>query len=458
MSRNVKFVINIIIVILVIGLLGGGIYFLTKQKDGDSLGEMYTDDEVIKVFSYASDELTGVDVTNKYGSYSLTKGAEGWAMDGFEGVTLKATALDTLVYTFQNITSEGRAAENPENPGDFGLDSPVAVLTLTTTSGSRTFYIGSETPDNSGSYFNTDASSDVYVMKSYLVDVINLVAKDYADIAAGLNADDITGVSVSGPGGVLEVRMDPSGPKDEYKLLSYWDLISPVHRSASNNDVTEKLLTPLTQIESGVTGILPPTDENMASTGLASPEYNITVDGKNGATVYEVSPSDGTYRWIRRSDVNYLMRTEAENWEILNLSASDLEEKLLALIDIRLISEIHIEHRGETMNFDIVDGGGENAAFFKDGTELDADGFRDFYSHIVAINVSGSLEDAPEYSQTPTPVGSIEYVLTNGESLKLTFTGYDERNDWVSVNGQENYTVAVKTVDKIFDDINDYFK
>ena len=290
------------------------------------------------------------------------------------------------------------------------------------------------------------------------MDVINLVAKDYADIAAGLKAEDITGVAIDGPNGSLTVEMDPAGPKDEYSLLSYWNIVSPVRRSASNSDVSDKLLTPVSQIESGVTGILPLTDENLASTGLSAPEYNITVNTKSGTTVYEVSASDGTYRWIRRGDIDYLMRTGADKWSILDIGSSDLEEKLLAMIDIRLISEIHIEHKGETMNFDIVDGGGENAAFFKDGAELDADAFREFYSHIVAINVSGSLEQPPEYSQTPTPVGSIEYVLTNGESLKLTFTGYDERNYWVSVNGQEDYTVAIKNVDKIFDGINDYFK
>ncbi len=458
MSRNVKFIVNIIIVVLVIGLLVGGIYFLTKHKDGDSLGEMYTDDEVIKVFSYAGDELIGADVTNKYGSYSLVRGDNGWAMEGFDGVTLKATAVDTLVSTFQNITSEGRAAESPENLADFGLDAPNAVLTLTTTSGSRTFYIGNKTPDGSGCYFNTDASSDVYIMKSYMVDVINLVAKDYADIAAGLTAEDITGVAIDGPNGSLAVEMDPAGPKDQYSLLSYWNIVSPVRRSASNNDLTERLITPLTQTESHVSGILPINEENMASVGLNAPEYTITVKTRSGVTEYKVSASDGTYRWIRRSDVDYLMRTGADTWSILALTADDLEEKLLAMVDISLISEIHIEHKGETMNFDIVDGGGENAAFFKDGVELDADTFRDFYSHIVAINVSGSLEQPPDYSQSPTPVGSIEYVLTNGESLKLTFTGYDERNYWVSVNGQEDYTVAIKNVDKIFDDINSYFK
>lgn len=457
MSRNVKFVINIVVVILVIGLLAGGVYFLTRQGEGDSLGEMYTDDQEVKIFSYAADELTGADVTNKYGSYSLTKGEGGWSMAGFEGVTLKATALDTLVYTFQNVTSEGRVAENPDNLADFGLDSPSAVLSLTTTSGGRTFYIGSETPDGSGSYFNTDASADVYVMKSYMVDVINLVAKDYADLAPALVAGDLTAVAIDGPGGRLAVEMNPAGPKDQYSLLSYWSVTSPVRRSASNSDVTDKLLTPITEIESGVSGILPITDENMASTGLSAPEYTVSVNTKGGTVTYKVAPSDGTYRWISRSDVTYLMRTDADAWGILALTSADLEEKLLAMIDISLISEIHIQHDGETLSFDIVDGGGDNAAFFKDGVELDADTFRDFYSHIVAISVSGSLEEPPAYSAPVESVGAIEYVLTDGESLRLEFWPGDERNYAADFNG-EYYTVAHKTVDKIFDDISEYFR
>ncbi len=452
MSRNVKFAINTVIVLLVIGLLIGGIYFLTKGGEGDSLGEMYTDDEVVKIFSYSGDELIGADVTNKYGSYSLRRGESGWTMEGFYGVTLKATAIDTLVNAFQNVTSEGRAAEAPDDLGDFGLDAPNAVLT--TTGGGRTFYIGGETPDGKGSYFNTDASSDVYVMKSYMVDVINLVAKDYADIAQGLAVENITGVAIDGPSGRLAVEMDPAGPKDQYSLLSYWNITSPVKRSASNNDVTDRLLTPITEIEGGVSGILPITDENMASTGLSAPEYVIEVNTKSGLVKYDVSASDGTYRWIRRSDVDYLMRTGADGWSVLSAAPGDLEEKLLAMIDISLISEIRIEHKGETMNFDVVDGGGDNAAFFKDGVELDGDAFRDFYSGIVAISVSGSLDGPPAYSAPVESVGSIEYVLASGESLKLEFWPGDERNYAADFNG-EYYSVARKTVDKIFENMDE---
>ncbi len=458
MSRNARFILNIVIVVAVVALLAGGVYFLTRPEEGDSLGEMYTDDDKVKVFSYAADELTGVQVTNQYGSYSLSREGGAWSMAGMEGETLNATALDTLVFTFMNITSDAKVAEAGADMSVYGLDAPTAVLTLTTAGGGRTFYIGSQTPDASGSYFNTDASEDVYIMKSYMVDVVELTARDYLTVAEGLSAESITAVTVDGPSGRLAVEMRPEGPRDQYGLLSYWNLTSPERRSASNSDVTDRLLTPISQLESGVSGVLEMNDENLSSTGLNSPEYTVSVTAGGGDVVYEFSPVSGEYRYFRRSDVNYIMRTDSEDCAFLQTGSYDVAEKLLAMIDIALISEIRTSHDGREKQFDIVDGGGDNAAFYKDGVQLDADEFRDFYGKIVAIAVSGVPDGPADYSQPPAPEGSIEYVLTDGTGLKLEFTGYDERNCLVSVDGEEYYTVARKTVDKMFEEIDKAFE
>lgn len=454
MSRNVRFILNIVIVVAVVALLGAGVYFLTRPEEGDSLGEMYTDDDKVKVFSYAEGELTGVDIVNEYGRYSLRREGQVWTMEGFEGETLNATSLDTLDFTFRNITSDSRVAQDPEDLSAYGLDSPSAVMTLTTTAGSRTFYIGDETPDGSGSYFNTDGSSDVYIMAGYQVDVVRLTARDYLTVAAGLAAEDMTAVTIRGPEGVLALSMDPAGPRDQYSLLSYWDITSPESRSASNSDVTDKLLTPISELENGVSGAMELNGENLTACGLDSPEYTVTVTAGGKDYTYEFSAVSGTYRYFRRSDVNYIMRADDEDCAFLRTTAYDVAEKLLAMIDIGLISEIHIEHEGETVNLDVVDGGGENPGFYHDGMQLDEDTFKDFYGHIVAVLVSGSLDSAP----TGEEIGSIEYVLTGGESIKLVFTEYDERNYAVTVNGGDAYTVAKKTVEGIFDKVKDTFR
>lgn len=454
MSRNARFILNIVIVIVVIGLLGGGVYFLTRPEEEHGLGEVFTDDDVVKIFSYASDELIGADVTNKYGSYSLYREDGTWNLAGFEGVNLNAAAIDTLVFTFQNITSDSRIAEAPDNLSDFGLDSPEAVLTLTTVNGAKTFYIGDETPGGYGSYFNTDSSTDVYVMKSYLVDVINLVAKDYATLVESIAAEDITGVAIEGPQGTLSVSMQVTGPRDQYGLLSYWDIIGARKRSASNSDVSDRLLTPISEIENGVSGILEITAENLALTGLDYPEYTLTVKTKNGSIAYEFSAPKGEYRYFRRSDAGYFMRTDTDDCGFLYTQAYDVAEKFLALIDISLVQEVNIQHGDRTANLSVVDGGSKTGAFYFGDTRVEPDVFREFYSKIVAIDVSGETAEDPAYENI---IGSIEYVLNSGETLTLEFVPYNERNYAVFVNGDGLYTVAKKNIDDIFDQVRKTF-
>ncbi|MGN1098424.1 MAG: hypothetical protein ACI4SS_05980, partial [Clostridia bacterium] len=99
MSRNKKFIINIIIVVLVIAVLGGGVYLLTRPEEEQGLGEIATDDDKIKIFSYKAEELIFAGVSNQYGEYALERNGGSWSIEGFDGVELNSTMLDTLVYT-----------------------------------------------------------------------------------------------------------------------------------------------------------------------------------------------------------------------------------------------------------------------------------------------------------------------------------------------------------------------
>ena len=455
MNRNARFILNIVIVIVVIGLLAGGVYFLTQPEEQSDLSDVYTDDDRIKIFSYSTEELVGADVTNQYGSYSLSRTGSVWTMAGFEDITLNANALDTLVLTFQNVTSESRIEEDPADLSVYGLSQPAATLALTTKSGGKTFYIGNETPDGTGSYFNTDSSGDVYIMESYKVDVINLTAKNYVQIAAGIADSDIIGVRIEGGGSILGLEMQATGPKYQYGLLSYWDITEPRKQSASNSDVSEKLLIPISEIENGVSGVLEITDENLAMTGLDDPEYTVTVTTASKYITYEISAPSQEYRYLRRSDVNYLMRVDADDCAFVYTQPYNVAEKMLALIDIDMVREVNIEHQGKTYGLTILNGTGENAAFYYKNMQVDTDTYRTFYSHIVALPVSGEITEAPARDNI---IGSIEYVLNSGDSLKLEFAPYNERNYAVFVNGEGLYTVAKKGIDSIFEEVIETFK
>lgn len=450
MSKNKKFIVNGIIVAVVIGALGTGVYFLKQPEEGSSLGEIYADDK-ITVFTASAEEFVGADVTNKYGSYSLLKNGNSWTIKGFESVGLNATMLDNLTYAFGNVKSTMRVEENPSDLAAFGLDSPSATVAIHTKDGGKTFYIGDKTPDGTSYYFNTNTSSDVYLMESFNADVAFLTARDYANLEGGITAEDITGIRIVSSKGTFNVEMNPDGPKDRYGLLSYWTITEPVHRSASNTDVSTFLTTPAAELESNVSAIIELNDEKLAETGLNNPEYTLEIEGKENAS-YSVSPSDGEYRYIVRSGQNYILRIDSEDVDFLDADVYTVSEKYLALVDISMLRSVEFKYGSRNTVFTAVDGGGENAAFYADGRELDSEKFRKFYQQIIAVDVSGEAEN-PVYENI---VGTICYTLNSGETIELEFVPYDERNYAVFVNGKGEYTILKKTVNRLFDLYKDF--
>lgn len=453
MSSNKKFILNAAILVLVIALLAGAIYFLTRPPQGSNLSEIYTDDDEIKIFSADPSEMIYASVVNEYGSYVLRRDGSDWTMDGFDGITLNVSMLDNLTSAFSNLTSSQRIEENPKDLSAYGLDEPSASLDLRTVDGEKIFYIGDETPDGGRYYFNTDSSSDVYLMESYIAAVVFLTARDYANLGSVIEAESITEIRISPANGeALHVVMNPDGPKDQYSLLSYWNITEPVERSASNSDVLSVLASPVAELENDISAILADTAENRADTGLASPEFKLEITAAGESITYQIGSAAGEYRYILREGSGCILRVDDEDCSFVYTTAYDVSEKYLALIDIALLDNAALTYDGKTTVFTAVDGSGENAAFYVDGVEIESDRFREFYQQIIAMPVAGEAEN-PAYENV---VGTFVYNLNSGEKITLEFAPYDDRNYAVFVNGQGHYTILKKNIDKIFDLLKDF--
>ena len=211
------------------------------------------------------------------------------------------------------------------------------------------------------------------------------------------------------------------------------------------------LTTPASQLEDTASGIYENTAENRAELGLDNPEFTVEVTAREKIT-YLISPSDGEYRYIirsdgGRSDSGYILRVDSESGDFAYTTMERVAERYLAMIDIATLSSLDITHGGKTTHFTVIDGAGENAAFFMGDKELTAESFRPFYQQLVALPVSGVINDAP----AENVIGTISYNLISGDRLVLEFAPYDERNYGVYINGTRQYTMLQKNVDKLFE-------
>lgn len=452
MSRNKKFIINTVIIVLVIVLLAAGIYFLSRPEDAPRPDEIDTVGSRIEIFSVEEGDITSASVTNEYGSYSLRRSGSGWSIDGFSGISLNAAMLDNLTGAFARVTSSQLIDESPADLSVYGLDAPSASVDVRTDDGGKIFYVGSKTPDGSSYYFNTNSSPCVYLLDSYVADVAFLTARDYANLGSSFTAEDVTEIRIAPSAGeALHVVMDEGGPRDQYSLLSYWDITEPSAASASNTSVSETLCTPAAALETGASAIIADTVEARAEYGLASPEFTLDVTAGEKIT-YRISPAAGEYRYILREGSGCILRVDNDDCAFLYTKPYDIMEKYLALIDISLLNSAEISRGGETMVLSVKNPSAENAEFFINGKKAEEDSFRKCYQQIVALGVSGEAVNPPKENIA----GQIVYNLASGEKITLEFAEYDDRNYSVFVNGKGQYTILKKNIDKIFDMIKEF--
>lgn len=162
----------------------------------------------------ASSPVRKVEIQTEQQTYTMEPNADGdLAVVGYEDLLVAANRTENLASTLATVTAERLVAENPENPADYGLDTPRGVATVTYHDDSTAVLeVGDEDPLGEGVYFRLQGEPAVYLVDQEFADTVFQDPVYYISttlISAPSVRDDDTGGEAILPG--YEAHRFPAG-------------------------------------------------------------------------------------------------------------------------------------------------------------------------------------------------------------------------------------------------------
>lgn len=184
---------------------------------------------------------TALTFTNQYGTYSFTKGEEGWTRDDDSDFPTDQDALDDLAGQAGKLAAV-RTISDPEDLTSYGLDAPTMEVNLTDEDGTQVKLLIGSTADSGDYYAKVDGSDTVYTIASTLPTALDIQVDELIALAEfpSISEDNIQSVTwTSGESTVTLVKEETeSEPAEDSSSDSSADTSSDSSADSSEEETT----------------------------------------------------------------------------------------------------------------------------------------------------------------------------------------------------------------------------
>ncbi len=434
---------NIAIIVLVVLLLGGGLYAVSKiepKQDGTVTPAL---PETISVYQTEKDNIVSLTITNPEETYTLAKRNETWIVTKDPSVVLHAPSVESLLYECANIVCQELVNENAQDLSPYGLDKPERTVEIKLQDGKVVkVLVGAVTFENSVSYLMVEGETKIYTKSTSGCNTLTGSLSALMDKTIyNMDAAEIGFVKLERTGGetiILDrVKMSQEGEEDAFE----WTMRAPLNKKANTYRIENELLTNLLSQKAIDVIPIPESDKDY---GFNSPRavYTITsLDRSKNYTVTIGSEEDAkTYLRLSGNKSVYLVATE--NLDFLNLSYFDLIDKLVHLENIKDVAEVHLT--GLNKSYTLVVPATEGGAYKVNNKEIPKDKFTKVYQAVIGL----VLDDFATTGGGETAF-TITYKKRDGSQTVVKCLSYDDRNYLVKVNGEGNLLIRKRQIDNM---------
>ena len=445
--------------------------FLLKSSEPQGNDPLDNVADLINVVSGSSEDIEHITVKNPSGEYSViyrkdSFGAKVWYIEDLLEAQPVSGSGSAVASACANINAEEQF-ENVTDLAQYGLDSPKATAEVKYSDGSsRTVYFGSAVPSDGGYYMNTSedkgtvyvlsaSSSDVFFRS--LGDFLNLQITAYEDaVMAGITRFQMEGA-------LLEEPIDIVKPSEESEIaklgFNLYDIVSPI-RMEMKADVTTNLTRALMGVTAESVVAVHPTEEELATYGMAEPQYVLTVTHPDWEEplVLKTSRVNGiTYLMKNREPVIFSMGSTGVLWHGWQLE--DMMSNMVIMPRLGDLKTVRVTLEGTTYEFAVetaiseekgTEGQMMPTKVTLDGRELNLDNFKVFYQLMLNCVVN-SRSDGAETEEAA--VLTYEYVYRDGKSDVVAFIPAGNRRMYLALNGAPDYFIKDTYYDKVAEEL-----
>lgn len=158
---------------------------------------------------------TALTFTNQYGTYSFTKGEEGWTRDDDSDFPADQDALDDLAGQAGTLAAV-RTISDPEDLSSYGLDDPSMEVSVTGEDGTQVELLIGSTVDSGDYYAKVEGGDTVYTIASTLPEALDIQVDDLIALAQfpSLSEDTIQSVTWTSGDNTLTLTKEESASGD----------------------------------------------------------------------------------------------------------------------------------------------------------------------------------------------------------------------------------------------------
>ena len=501
MSKRIRTLV--IVAVAVVALLAASlaVAFLLPQEteEGDDAS---TQNDTITVLdrskdsegNTASSPVRKVEIQTEQQTYTMEPNADGdLAVVGYEDLLVAANRTENLASTLATVTAERLVAENPENPADYGLDTPRGVATVTYHDDSTAVLeVGDEDPLGEGVYFRLQGEPAVYLVDQEFADTVFQDPVYYISttlISAPSVRDDDTGgeailrdMKLTGSlreGQPLSFRRTTTSDSAETQLFTYV-ITSPYMRSF-NDSMLQSLLTNATTLTATVAVVAHPTDEQLTEYGFDDPysvaEFNLAVlqggsdsseDTEEEETVfYNIQAhtvvigskaEDGSY-YIRVDDYPSIYKASASSLPWAEAVYSNSVSTSLFTKNITDVSSVIVKTEGEETRFELThypeaETANEQLAVTCGGETYPTDEFRSLYQVLMLVKRSDVSDAEPQGD--PVAQLIVEPTEDGGSSITASFYANSGSTYLCQLQDGDTFLVSASSVEGFLKQVDNY--
>jgi hypothetical protein len=421
---------GLLIAVVLLAALAGGVYYSNKEKAAESAKPPA--DQPPKILSLTDGDITKV-VLKKKGAdeTDLQKTGSKWQITAPMPYTVDQDAVNQLVASAANISSDRVVEDKASNVSAYGLNSPALEVDITGKGGKISkLKIGDDTPTNSGSYAMLEGDPRVFTVASYVKSGVDKSLNDLRDKRLlTFEQDKLSRVELIAKKEDIEFGRD----KDQ------WQIVKPKPLRADGLQVDE-MLRKLKDAKMDLT--LSPDDTKKAAAAFAAgtPVATVKLTDPSGTQQIEIRKNSADY-YAKSSLVPGVFKATADLGAGVDKGIDDFRNKKLFDFGFSDPSKIEMHAGGKNYAFQK---GGED--WFSNGKKMDSVSLQSFLDKLRDLTAAKFIDAGT----LGTPTIDITVISNNGkltEKLLLAKQGADYAAQ--RENEPALYSLDAKTVDEL---------
>jgi hypothetical protein len=291
------------LIILAVVVIAVGAYIMLFERHRPTSDEATVAAEKV-LRDFERDDVVGIVIKRDGSRVRLEKVSEEWRLREPLDFPADDSVVSSTLGTVANLTADRRLATDEVDPAEYGLEEPMAELTLRMTDGGeRLIAVGDELPLGSKRALRVDDGAEIVIASGWFVSDLEREVDDWRsrDVIDFLE-DDVASVDIeSGPDSIRAVRLE-----DE------WQLLLPL-RDMADDDHLGSVISDLRSMR--IEEFLGD-DSDPGELGLDLPEYEITIIRTDGVEPLRLDlgvtreGDSGTEVACRRGDGEYFWASE----------------------------------------------------------------------------------------------------------------------------------------------------